>query len=106
MAQAKICWDMGEYEKVERLFQKSAEFCNDNEVWKLNVAHTLFMQGNKYKEAASFYEPLIRTHYGNVSFLLPQQPFDSNALVLNFLFDFCRFYQLVQLLSQIYVFVI
>lgn len=102
MAQAKICWDMGEYEKVERLFQKSAEFCNDNEVWKLNVAHTLFMQGNKYKEAASFYEPLIRTHYGNVSFLHPQHSFEFS----NYLFYFYRFYLLVQLLSQIYVFVI
>jgi len=36
---------------VEKLFRQSAEFCSEHEIWKLNVAHTFFMQENKYKEA-------------------------------------------------------
>ena len=27
-----------------QIFRKSVEFCNEHEVWKLNVAHVLFMQ--------------------------------------------------------------
>ncbi|KXS15136.1 TPR-like protein [Gonapodya prolifera JEL478] len=60
MAQAKIYWDLENYAAVERLFRKSVEFCNENEIWKLNVAHVLFMQENKYKEAISFYEPIVK----------------------------------------------
>lgn len=44
MAQAKIYWDMEYYTQVEKVFKKSVEFCNDFDVWKLNVAHVLFMQ--------------------------------------------------------------
>ncbi len=44
MAQAKIYWDMEYYTQVEKVFRKSVEFCNDCDVWKLNVAHVLFMQ--------------------------------------------------------------
>ena len=44
MAQAKIYWDLENYHQVEKIFRKSVEFCNEHEVWKLNVAHVLFMQ--------------------------------------------------------------
>lgn len=44
MSQAKIYWDLECYSQVEKLFRKSAEFCNELELWKLNVAHVLFMQ--------------------------------------------------------------
>lgn len=44
MSQAKIYWDMNDYSQVEKIFRKSAEFCSENDIWKLNVAHTLFMQ--------------------------------------------------------------
>ena len=44
MAHARIFWDQGQYAQVEKLFRKSVEFCNENDVWKLNVAHVLFMQ--------------------------------------------------------------
>ena len=44
MAQAKIYWDLENYPQVEKIFRKSVEFCNEHEVWKLNVAHVLFMQ--------------------------------------------------------------
>lgn len=66
MAQAKIYWDLDNYAQVEKIFRKSVEFCNEHEVWKLNVAHVLFMQENKYKEAVGFYEPIVKKHYDNI----------------------------------------
>ncbi|KAJ9591551.1 hypothetical protein L9F63_001905 [Diploptera punctata] len=66
MAQAKIYWDMENYAQVEKIFRKSVEFCNENDIWKLNVAHVLFMQENKFKEATGFYEPIVKKHYENI----------------------------------------
>jgi len=66
MAQAKIYWDKGNYTMVEKIFRKSVEFCNEHDSWKLNVAHVLFMQENKYKEAIGFYEPIVKKHYDNI----------------------------------------
>merc|ERR1719495_1466210 len=66
MAQAKIFWDRENYQAVEKIFRKSVEFCNENDTWKLNVAHVLFMQENKYKEAIGFYEPVVKKHYDNI----------------------------------------
>ena len=51
MSMASIYWDMEHYSQVERIFRQSAEFCSEHDVWKLNVAHTYFMQDNHYKEA-------------------------------------------------------
>jgi tetratricopeptide repeat protein 30 len=42
------------------------EFCNEHDAWKLNVAHVLFMQENKYKEAAGFYDPIVKKNYDQV----------------------------------------
>lgn len=66
MQQAKIYWDMENYSQVEKIFRKSVEFCNEHDVWKLNVAHVLFMQENKYKEAIGFYEPIVKKNYDNI----------------------------------------
>ncbi|XP_069586199.1 intraflagellar transport protein 70A [Ranitomeya imitator] len=66
MAQAKIYWNLENYSMVEKIFRKSVEFCNEHDVWKLNVAHVLFMQENKYKEAIGFYEPIVKKHYENI----------------------------------------
>ncbi|KAJ3209193.1 Tetratricopeptide repeat protein 30A [Dinochytrium kinnereticum] len=66
MSQAKIYWDLENYSMVEKIFRKSVEFCNEHDVWKLNVAHVLFMQESKYKEAISFYEPIVKKHYENI----------------------------------------
>lgn len=66
MAQARIYWNRENFQMVEKIFRKSVEFCNEDDTWKLNVAHVLFMQ-NKYKEAIGFYEPIVKKHYDNVS---------------------------------------
>ena len=77
MQQAKIYWEQENYNQVERIFRKSVEFCNDHDVWKLNVAHVLFMQvptegestaqsSHKFKEAAGFYEPIVKRNYESI----------------------------------------
>ncbi|XP_074511884.1 intraflagellar transport protein 70A [Sebastes fasciatus] len=65
MAQAKIYWNRENFQMVEKIFRKSAEVCNEDDTWKLNVAHVFFMQ-NKYKEAIGFYEPIVKKHYDNI----------------------------------------
>lgn len=65
MSQAKIYWNRENFQMVEKIFHKSVEVCNEDDTWKLNVAHVLFMQ-NKYKEAIGFYEPIVKKHYDNI----------------------------------------
>lgn len=60
MGQARIYWERAHYPMVEKLFRQSAEFCQEHAVWKLNVAHVFFLQDSKFKEAARYYEPLVR----------------------------------------------
>ncbi|OHS97719.1 TPR Domain containing protein [Tritrichomonas foetus] len=59
MSQAKIFWDLEKYQLVELLLMKYAEFCLDNRTWKLNLAHTYFMEPGKMADAISLYEPLV-----------------------------------------------
>eukprot|EP00232_Nephroselmis_pyriformis_P023531 CAMPEP_0182867166 /NCGR_PEP_ID=MMETSP0034_2-20130328/8574_1 /TAXON_ID=156128 /ORGANISM="Nephroselmis pyriformis, Strain CCMP717" /LENGTH=659 /DNA_ID=CAMNT_0024999505 /DNA_START=4 /DNA_END=1983 /DNA_ORIENTATION=- len=67
MAMAQIYWDMENYSQVERIFRQSAEFCSEHDIWKLNVAHTFFMQvDNKYKEAIRYYEPIVKKNADNI----------------------------------------
>merc|ERR1719156_365538 len=65
MGQAKIYWDMEHYFMVEKIFRQSAEFCSEDESWKLNVAHIFFMQ-EKFKECIRYYEPFVRKHSDNL----------------------------------------
>lgn len=60
MMQAKNSWDKGNYAEVEKIFRQSAEFCNEHETWKLNVAHVFFMEGEKFTDAIRYYEPFVR----------------------------------------------
>lgn len=62
MMQAKIYWDEGNYNMVEKIFRQSAEFCSEHDTWKLNVAHVFFMQENKYRDAKRYYEPIVQRH--------------------------------------------
>lgn len=69
MGQARIYWNLADYDQVEKIFRKSVEFCSEHDLWKLNVAHTLFMQETKFKEAAGFYEPIVKKHFDRVCIL-------------------------------------
>ncbi|VDL73447.1 unnamed protein product [Nippostrongylus brasiliensis] len=82
MSQAKIYWDKGDYARVERIFRKSVEFCSEHDTWKLNVAHTLFMQEQKFKEAAGFYEPIVSKNFVNSTFTPIFQLLDVSAIIL------------------------
>jgi hypothetical protein len=79
--QAKIYWDQGDYAHVERIFRASVELCSEHDTWRLNVAHTLFMQENKFKarhtpaghrimyttqESAGFYEQAVKKRYDHI----------------------------------------
>lgn len=59
---AKIYWDKESYQYVEKVLRKGAEFCTENKVWQLNVAHCFFMQEEKYKESVHYYELLVKSH--------------------------------------------
>ena len=61
--------------QVEKIFRKSVEFCNESDTWKLNVAHVLFMQENKFKEATGFYEPIVRKNFDRYFFGIPEHFF-------------------------------
>ncbi|KAM7290653.1 putative tetratricopeptide repeat protein [Ixodes scapularis] len=59
MAQARIPWEAKDYALVERLFRRSVELCSEQDCWRLNVGHVLFVQEGKFHEAVAFYEPLV-----------------------------------------------
>ncbi|CCD67546.1 Tetratricopeptide repeat protein 30 homolog [Caenorhabditis elegans] len=63
MTYAKYYWDKRDYQAVEKLFRNSVDYCKEHDTWKLNVAHTIFMQEKKYKDAAAFYEPIVHKKY-------------------------------------------
>lgn len=66
MAQANIYWEIDNYPMVEKIFRQSAEFCSDNEIWKLNVAHVFFMQETKFREAIRYYQPVVEASEDNI----------------------------------------
>uniref|UniRef100_A0A7E4VA12 Tetratricopeptide repeat protein 30 n=1 Tax=Panagrellus redivivus TaxID=6233 RepID=A0A7E4VA12_PANRE len=57
-AQAKIEWERNNYEALEKLWHRWNDVCHDNNVYKLNLAHTLFMLG-KYEAASHLYTSLL-----------------------------------------------
>ncbi|XP_055389914.1 tetratricopeptide repeat protein 30 homolog [Condylostylus longicornis] len=62
LARAWLYWREDDFIGAEKEFRTSAEFCSENQIWRLHAAHVLFMQGDKYKEAAAFYEPIVRQY--------------------------------------------
>ncbi|KAL3690678.1 hypothetical protein R1sor_004329 [Riccia sorocarpa] len=74
MAMAKIWWDKDNYLQVEKIFHQSSDLCSEHDLWKLNVAHTFFMQDNRFKEAIHYYEPIVRKAEHNL--------FNVTAIVL------------------------
>lgn len=66
MGRAWLPWRTDDFAGAEREFRASAEFCSENFVWRLHAAHVLFMRGDKYKEAAAFYEPIVRQSYDDI----------------------------------------
>ena len=55
MGQGKILWNEKDFVGVERVLKNAQDYCSINNVWKLNMAHVMFVQ-EKYSEAVTFYE--------------------------------------------------
>jgi len=62
MYQANMHWKRDDYHEIKLLFEKSREFCDNHDVWKLNYAHTLFMQQTpaSFAECIRFYENIVK----------------------------------------------
>ncbi|KAI8470715.1 MAG: flagellar associated protein [Monoraphidium minutum] len=58
MAMAGVYWERAAWGSVERVLRSSAEFCSEHAAWRLNLAHTYFMQ-ERYADAAALYQPLV-----------------------------------------------
>lgn len=56
-AQAKIFWDLGNYETVEQLLRSPdiEELYFENQTWKINLGHAYFIQETNFKEATNRY---------------------------------------------------
>lgn len=74
MAQARVYWDRENYLMVEKLFRQTAEFCAEQDAWRLNVAHVFFMQETKFTEAIRYYHPIVKKNSDNI--------LDCTAIVL------------------------
>eukprot|EP01006_Ploeotia_vitrea_P063115 TRINITY_DN84963_c0_g1_i1.p1 TRINITY_DN84963_c0_g1~~TRINITY_DN84963_c0_g1_i1.p1 ORF type:complete len:665 (-),score=-1.14 TRINITY_DN84963_c0_g1_i1:66-2060(-) len=66
MAQARIYWERENYPIIEKIFYQCSEFCSDNDVWKLNMAHVFFMQESKFKDAIRYYTPIVDKYKENL----------------------------------------
>ncbi|KAL7528623.1 hypothetical protein ACHAXR_005709 [Thalassiosira sp. AJA248-18] len=60
MLQCRIYWDRKEYSRVEQILQQSADFCHENDVWLMNMGHTMFAQQHgKFEASIEKYELLL-----------------------------------------------
>ena len=68
-AQAKIYWDMGNYEFVEKILrqQQVEDYYNDNPTWKINLGHAYFIQETNFKEAIRYYQDVYTNTYDILS---------------------------------------
>jgi len=56
-AQAKIFWDLGNYEVVEQILKSPdvQEIYFENQTWKINMGHAYFIQETNFKDAINYY---------------------------------------------------
>ena len=56
-AQAKIFWDLGNYETVESILKSNEiqDIYNENQTWKINMGHAYFIQETYFNEAIKYY---------------------------------------------------
>ena len=66
MSQCRIYWELGNWEQVERLLRLNAEFVSESDTFRLNLAHALYMQEGRYKEAITYYEAICKKAYGHI----------------------------------------
>ena len=71
MSQCRIYWERGNYEQVERLLRLNADFVSEADAFKLNLAHCLYMQEHRYKDAITYYELICKKHYNHILQVTP-----------------------------------
>jgi tetratricopeptide repeat protein 30 len=69
MAEANIYWNKEDYPAVERLFRNTADYCSVHDTWRLNYAHTYFIQEDKYLECIQWYEKILEKNLSANSLL-------------------------------------
>lgn len=65
MAQAKIFWNSKDYVSVENILKIAEAYCSINDIWKLNMAHVMFVQ-EKYSDAVRYYESVYEKNMDNL----------------------------------------
>ncbi|GLJ59495.1 hypothetical protein SUGI_1511170 [Cryptomeria japonica] len=59
--QGSMLWNGGHYRLLEKLLLKVKLVLGDDEIWKRNLAHVIFMQDTRYDECIQLYENLLET---------------------------------------------
>ena len=58
--QARIFWDQKDYKSVELTLEASYDICYESQVFRTNLAHSIYMQGaTRYTDAIQKYEGLL-----------------------------------------------
>ena len=59
--QARIFWEQKDYKSVELTLEASYDICHESQVFRTNLAHSIYMQGvSRYQDAVNKYEGLLR----------------------------------------------
>lgn len=66
MAEANIYWNKEDYDTVEKLFKNTADYSSVHDTWKLNYAHTFFIQEDKYAECIQYYDKIFEKNLGSL----------------------------------------
>lgn len=66
-SQAKIYWDLGNYQGVEAILKhpENQDLYCENRTWKINMGHAYFIQETKFKEAIKYYMD-VYTHENEI----------------------------------------
>lgn len=58
--QARILWDQRDFKSVELTLEASYDICCDSQVFRTNLAHSIYMQGSsRYLDAIVHYESIL-----------------------------------------------
>ena len=92
--QAKIYWDNKDYSNVELMFKESSDIWNENKIFKVNLAHSIYMQDSNHAEAIKYYEAIVDNYKEDllkcetivlanlwVSYILSKQNHKAEALI-------------------------
>eukprot|EP00826_Nyctotherus_ovalis_P012245 TRINITY_DN13219_c0_g3_i7.p1 TRINITY_DN13219_c0_g3~~TRINITY_DN13219_c0_g3_i7.p1 ORF type:complete len:565 (-),score=208.82 TRINITY_DN13219_c0_g3_i7:62-1756(-) len=64
---ARIYWEAKNFAKTEEVFASLKDYCKDNEIFNMNMGHSLFMQKKKHERAAEYYEEIVERHKDNLN---------------------------------------